>query len=70
MYYKVENGQLYDCPRNFTLSDGRKVFNFYKTSPEIVLANGFADTIIEGEISTGGEWYEQNGSVIIHHRSR
>ena len=66
MYYKVENGTLIPAPQNFTLPDGRRVFNFDLSVP-LLNANGYTDQIVEGGATEAVEWYEQDGLIITRH---
>ena len=66
MYYKVEAGALLPAPKNITLPDGKRVFNFDKDE-ELLALYGYVSAMIEGEATLPYEWYEQIDGAIIHH---
>lgn len=66
MWYKVIDRWISPAPKNYTLPDGRRVFNFNRNAP-LLLAYGYAETIVEGESTEEVEWYSQEGAVITHH---
>lgn len=66
MYYKVEAGALLPAPKNITLPDGKRVFNFDKDE-ELLALYGYVSAMIEGEATLPYEWYEQTDGAIVHH---
>lgn len=66
MYYKVEAGALLPAPKNMTLPDGRRVFNF-DGNEELLALYGYVNAMIEGEATLPYAWYEQTDGAIIHH---
>lgn len=66
MYYKVEAGALLPAPKNMTLPDGRRVFNFDEDGGLLALY-GYVNAMIEGEATLPYAWYEQTDGAIIHH---
>lgn len=66
MYYKVEAGALLPAPKNITLPDGKRVFNFDKDEGLLALY-GYVNAIIEGEATLPYAWYEQTDGAIVYH---
>ena len=66
MYYKVEAGALLPAPKNMTLPDGKRVFNFDKDEKLLALC-GYVNAMVEGEATLSCAWYEQTDGAIIHH---
>lgn len=69
MFYKVDGTTLVPAPVNFTLPDGRRVFNFNQ-SIDLLNENGYTNEIVDGDITSEQEWYEQSGLIITRHPAK